>query len=153
MAEIFIDVGIQHIQAIWPKNGTNDAVLYLGLFGGATTTSGTVPPHDATAGASPGGWTEVTGNGYARRVISAAQWGISAVTALGGNTGLKVTGLPQAWTATGTWMVCNGMFLASNTASVASDTAIWFANFDDLIAVTLNSGDTITVTPAMTFFG
>src|SRR3990172_3497872 len=120
MAEIFVDIGLQHIQAVWPKNGTNDAVTYLGLF--ASQTSGTVPVHDITAGASPAGWTEATGFGYARRVISAAQWGASAVTALAGNTGLKVTGLPQAWTATGTWSVSNGMFLASNSASVATDT-------------------------------
>ncbi len=151
MAEIFVDIGIQHIQAIWPKNGTNDAVLYLGLFSSQTQT--TVPDHGVTAGATHGGYVETTGDGYARRVISAAQWGISAVTAQGGITGLKITGLPQAWTATGTWSVSNGLFLASNSGEYATDTAIFFANFDDGVGVTLNSGDTITVTPAITFLG
>jgi hypothetical protein len=148
MGEIFTDLGIQHIQAIWPKNGGNDATMYVGLFG--SLTSGTVPVRDITGGVSPAGWTEVTGWAYARQIISAAQWGISAIN---GN-GLKITGIQLTFpTATGTWSVANGMFLATNVSSMAGDVPIYFANFDDLTNVQLNSGDVIRCTPGIQFDG
>ncbi len=148
MAEIFIDSGIQHIQAIWPKNGSNDAVLYAGLF--ASQDSGTVPSRSAYGGATPSGWTEVTGLAYARVVISAAQWGATAIN----GAGLKITGIQLTFpTATGTWSPANGYFLSTNTASVATDYPICFANFDDVTPVTLNSGDVIRVTPGIQLDG
>lgn len=148
MAEIFVDSGIQHIQAIWPKNGTNDAALYAGLF--ASQDSGTVPSRTAYGGATPSGWTEVTGLAYARMVINANQWGASAVN----GAGLKITGAQLTFpTATGTWSVANGFFLATNVSSMAGDIPIYFANFDDTLSVTLASGDVIRVTPGIQFDG
>jgi hypothetical protein len=140
---LFTNIGIQHILAVWPRSGTNDGVLYVGLFGGLT--SGTVPARDITAGTA-GGWTEVTGYGYARQVVSAGQWGITAIN----GSGLKITAVQVAFpTATGTWMSANGLFMSTNVSAGAGDTPIFFANFDDLSTVVLNSGDQVKITPGL----
>lgn len=56
MAEIFVDEGLDAVLAVFPKNGTNYANLYMGLFTSQTAT--TVPARTATGGAVPSGWTE-----------------------------------------------------------------------------------------------
>lgn len=148
MAEIFPDEGLDKLLGIVPKNGTNLTQLYIGLF--TSQTGSTVPARTATGGAAPSGWTEVTGTSYARQSIAAASWGAPATN---GN-GRKITaGQVTFPTAGGTWAVANGFFLATNSASGAGDTIIYFANFDDVTPVTLNSGDVIKVTPSMQFDG
>ncbi len=145
MAHTYTDTGLSALLGIWPRNGTNDAVAYVGLF--STQTSGTVPNRTAFGGASPGGWTEVTGLGYARQVISAAQWGAGAVN---GN-GYRVTGIQVAFTATGGWAVANGFLLANKVSSQAGDVPYYFANFDSLVSKTLVSGDILKLTPGVQF--
>ena len=70
MASIFPNEGITQIFSIYPKNGTNLPQLYLGFFVSQTPT--TVPNRDATGGATPTGWTEASGAGYARIVVPSA---------------------------------------------------------------------------------
>ena len=142
MAHIVPNQGLSAILSAYIRNGPL-AVTYVGGF--LSQTSGTVPSRTASGAASPVDWTEVTGDGYARRVISAAAWGVPTVN---GN-GVNVTGAQQAWTATGAWSVMNGYFLATNSASHASDRILQFANFDGLSAYTLASGDIFKVTPEM----
>ena len=145
MAHTFTDSGLSALLGIWPRNNANDAVTYVGLF--STQTSGTVPNRTAQGGAAPASWTETTGLGYARRVHSAAGWGVPAVN---GN-GVRITGLQLAFTATGTWAVANGFFLSNLVSSQAGDIPYYFANFDSLVAKTLVSGDVLRITPAVQF--
>lgn len=143
MAEIFVDEGIDKILGIIPKNGTNLASVYIGLFTGLT--GSTVPARTATGGASPAGWTEVTGTSYARQQILAASWGAASTN---GN-GRKITaGQVTFPTAGGAWTRADGFFLATNSASGAGDVLLYFANFDDGVSVTLATGDVIKVTPS-----
>ena len=143
MAHTFTNTGLSALLGIWPRNNTNDAVTYVGLFG--SQTSGTVPSRTAYGGAAPGGWVEAPG--VVRQVISAAQWGVGAVN---GN-GYKITGIQVTFpTATGTYSA-NGFFLASKDSSQAGDIPYFYANFDDLTMLTVNSGDVVKVTPGIQF--
>lgn len=149
MSEIFVDEGLDVIMAIFPKNGAGLGTTYIGLFTSQTAT--TTPARTATGGASPAGWTQATGNGYARQAIAAASWGAQATN---GN-GRKTTG-PQITFPTvgvGGWGTVNGFFLATADSSQSGDKIIFFSNFDDATAVTLNENDIIKVTPSMQFDG
>jgi len=144
MAYIFPDEGLDAIMAIFPKNGTNLASLYIGLFTGLTAS--TVPARTATGGASPSGWTEVTGTSYARVEIAAASWGAQATN---GNGRKSTAGQVTFPTAGGAWTEADGFFLAIASASGATDKVIYFANFDSGLARTLATGDIIKVTPTI----
>lgn len=143
MAEIFVDEGLDKILGIVPKNGTNVSSLYIGLFTGLT--GSTVPARTATGGASPSGWTEVTGTSYARQQILAASWGSPSTNGNGRKISAGQVTFP---TAGGAWTRADGFFLATNSASGAGDVLIYFANFDDTTSVTLATGDVIKVTPS-----
>lgn len=150
MAEIFPDEGIDHIHGIFPKNGTNDATLYLGLF--TSQSASTVPARTATGGAAPAGWTEAAGVGYARQSIAAASWG-SPVTV---GSGRKITAGQVTFPTVGAginWGTANGFFIATHSQSEAGDVIIYFANFDAGIARALVEGVTEKVTPSMQFDG
>ena len=149
MAEIFVDEGLDKIMGIFPKNGTNVATLYIGLFTSQTAT--TVPARTATGGASPSGWTEATGTSYARQSIAAASWGAAATNGSGRRTSAAQVTFPTV--GAGGWGTVNGFFIATNSASGSGDTIIYFANFDDSTAVTLNAADVIKVTPSMQLDG
>jgi len=150
LAEIIVDEGIDHIHSIWPKNGTNDATLYLGLF--TSQTPSTVPARGATGGAAPSGWTEAAGVGYARQAVSAASWGAPATD---GN-GRKITAGQVTFPTVGAginWGTANGYFLATHAVSEAGDVVVCFSNFDAGLARALVEGVTEKVTPAMKFDG
>lgn len=149
MAEIYVDEGIDAIFGVFPKNGANYATLYLGLF--TSQTASTVPDRSATGGSSPSGWTEASGTSYARQSIAAADWGSPATD----STGRKVTASQVTFPAAGSggWGTANGFFVATASASGASDKIVFFANFDDLTAVTINAGDVIKITPSVILLG
>jgi hypothetical protein len=149
MAEIFTDEGIDHIHGVWPKNGSNDATLYIGLFTGLT--GSTVPARGATGGAAPAGWTEVTGVNYARQSIAAGSWGAPATNGNGRKITAGQVTFPTA--GAGGWDEADGFFIATHNQSEAGDAIIYFANFDDLTPSTLNENDVIKVTPSMQFDG
>jgi hypothetical protein len=148
MATIFTDEGLDKLMGIVPKNGTNVTSLYIGLFTGLT--GSTVPARTATGGASPAGWTEVSGTSYARVQILAASWGAQATN---GNGRKSTAGQVTFPTAGGAWTAADGFFLATNSASGAGDVTIYFANFDSGLIRTLATGDVIKVTPAIQFSG
>jgi len=149
MAEIFVDEGLDKIMGIFPKYGTNLASLYMGLF--TSQTASTCPGRTAVGGASPSGWTEATGTSYARVEVANTDWGSASEN---GN-GRKITASQKTFATVGSggWGTVNGFFLASHASSQAGDTIIYFANFDDTTAVTLNENDVIKVTPSMQFDG
>ena len=145
MAEIFVDEGLDDIMAIFPKNGTNLATLYIGLF--TSQTASTVPARSAVL-ATQTGITEATGTAYARQSIAAASWGAQATNGNGRKTTAGQVTFPTV--GAGGWGTANGFFIAD--ASTAGK-CIYAANFDDVTAVTLNAGDVIKVTPTMQFDG
>lgn len=147
MAETFFDEGLDKILGIFPKNGTNLATLYIGLF--TSQTASTVPARTATGGAAPSGITEATGTSYARQAIAAASWGAAATNGSGRKISAGQVTFPAA--GAGGWGTANGFFIASLSASGAGDTLIFAANFDDTTAVTLNATDVIKITPSMQF--
>jgi hypothetical protein len=146
---MFPDEGLDKILSIFPKNGTNLASLYIGLFTSQTET--TVPDRDATGGAAPSGFTEATGTAYARQEIAAASWGANADNGDGRRSAAAQVTFPTVGAAG--WGTVNGFFIASNALSEAGDTLIYFANFDDVTAVTLNENDVIKVTPRIQING
>lgn len=147
MSSILTDEGLDALIAVLPKNGSNYATLYVGLF--TSQTSSTVPSRSATGGASPSGWTEQSGSGYARQSIAAAGWGADSTS----GTGRKTTASSAVtFTASAAWASANnGFFIATQSASGSGDKILYFANFDSGAARTLSaSGDTLSVTPAFT---
>jgi hypothetical protein len=150
MAEIYTDEGLDYKAGIFPKNGTNIATLYLGLF--TSQTASTVPARTATGGAVPAGWAEAAGTGYARQAIAAASWGAPSTN---GN-GRKITAGQVTFSTVGAginWGTANGFFIATLSASGAGDVIICFSNFDAGIARALVEGVTEKVTPSMQFDG
>lgn len=145
MASLLTDEGLDALSAVIPKNGTNYSSLYLGLF--SSQTSSTVPARTATGGASPSGWTEVTGTGYARIAIAAADWGSPSTS----GAGRLITASQKTFTAGGAWTTANGFFIATLSASGAGDKIIVFANFDSGLPRTLANTDTEKVTPSILF--
>jgi hypothetical protein len=149
MAEIFVDEGLDKIMSIFPKNGSNLASLYIGLFTSQSPT--TVPARTAVGGATPSGWTEAAGVAYARQAIAAASWGAQVTNGNGRKSTAGQITFPTV--GAGGWGTANGFFIATLVSSQAGDTIIYFANFDDLTAVTLNVGDSIKITPSMQMDG
>jgi len=149
MAEIFVDEGLDKIMSIFPKNGSNLASLYIGLFTSQSPT--TVPARTAVGGATPSGWTEAAGVAYARQAIAAASWGAQVTNGNGRKSTAGQVTFPTV--GAGGWGTVNGFFIATLVSSQINDAIIYFANFDDLTAVTLNVGDSIKITPAMQMEG
>lgn len=149
MASIFPDEWLDRALNIFPKNGTNISTLYIGLF--TSSTPSTVPARSATGGANPSGWTEATGTNYARVAIQASSWGANVTS----GTGRKTTAseVTFATAGTGGWGTVNGFFLATNASSSAGDTLVYFANFDDLTAETINANATLKITPSIQING
>lgn len=143
MASIYPDEAIDLIHGIFPKNGVNFSTLYIGLFTSQTAT--TVPDRSATGGS---GWTEATGTGYARQSIASSDWGTQATEGDGRKTTANQVTFPAA--GSGGWGTVNGFFIATESTG---GSIIYFANFDDETAVTINAGDIIRITPSMTLLG
>ena len=143
MAEIFPSEGLNLVLAIVPKNGTNAASTYMGLWG-TNFSASTV----GTAANPRSSYTEPSGGAYARQAIAAASWGANADGGGGASEpGRKTTaGQVTFPTATAAWGTVNGFFLADSSTSAAG--ALYFAaNFDDTTAITVNTNDIVKVTP------
>lgn len=148
MAELFPDEGLDYLLGVVPKNGTTPANLYIGLFTNATASTTPV------AGAVLASYTNVTentlaANNYNRITHSAASWGAAA----SGGGGRQTTGTQKTFTCTGSaWTTVNGFYMA-DSASHGSEKAIFYANFDDTQAVTLQVNDTLAITPRWVMLG
>lgn len=148
MSEIFPDEGLDYCLGVVFDALAQDTTFFVGLFTSQSAT--TVPARTATGGASPTGWTEANFTNYARQAISAGAWGSPATN----GSGRKIIG-PQVTFPTGgaSGNTVNGFFIATNSASGAGDTVIYFANFDSGVARVLVTGDIEKVTPAAQFDG
>jgi hypothetical protein len=148
MAELFPSEGLDLILGVFPKGGTNISSLYVGLF------TGYASPSLPASGAALTTVTEMTSGGaygYTRKLITGAVgWNAQAATPNGdGRRVIATSG--QTWTAGANWPAAvNGFFLA-NSATISGGAAIYYAHFDDGAGVTLNSGDSLTVTPWLGF--
>lgn len=150
MAELFPNEGLDYLLGIVPKNGTNLANTYVGLFTGATAS--TTPAATAVLSTSTG-VTEAAYTSYARAVIAAASWGSPGAKTIWSQSARGVTAaevsLPAATAAYAT--AINGFFIA--TAST-SGVALFYSNFDDVTAVpSMAIGDIIKVTPTFGALG
>lgn len=144
MAENFTDEGLDYIMSVIYKGGTQDTTLYAGLF--TSQTASTVPARTATGGAAPSGWTEQTASSgtYARIAIATGDWGAPATNGSGRRIVLSAA---KAFTGFVSAAPANGFFIATNSASGAGDTIIYFANFDSGVSRSnATTSDTINVT-------
>jgi len=150
MAEIFVDQGLDAILTVFPKNGSNYSTLYMGLF--VSQTPSTVPGRTVTDGASPsGGWSEVTGTAYGRQAVGAGGWGAPSTNGNGRKISATQVTMPTA--GAGGWGTINGFFLSTHSGSLAGAQHVYFANFDDGLAIIAGENDIIKVTPSMQFDG
>lgn len=150
MAEIIPNEGLDYILSIFPKNGTNLATAYLGLFTGATAS--TTPSATAVLSTATG-VTEAAYTSYARVAVSAASWGTTGSKTIWSQSARGTTATEFSFPAAGASYATqiNGFFLA--TASTAG-TAIFYSNFDDTTGIaSLAIGDVIKVTPTFGLLG
>lgn len=148
--EIFPDEGLDFLLGIVPKNGTNLATVYLGLF--TSQTASTTPASTAVLATSTG-VTEAAFTGYARVAIPSTDWGSAGAQTIWSQATRGVVAaqksFPAATAAYATGI--NGFFIA--TASTAG-TALWYSNFSDTTAIaSMAIGDICKVTPTWGFGG
>lgn len=136
MASIFPDEGLDYLLNIAFKGGTVDTTLYVGLF--TSQTASTVPARTAIGGASPSGWTEMSAASgtYSRQAIATGDWGSPATNGDGRRIALSAA---ETFTGFVGAAAANGFFIATNSASGAGDTILYFANFDSAAARTFAS--------------
>lgn len=138
MAEIVPDEGLNLKLGIFPKNGTNLATTYLGLFTAFTAT---------TVGSSSQGlssYTEPDFGGYLVQSVASSDWGSVAA----GTGGRKVTAAQKSFpaaTSVGSSLAINGYTLR-NQSTFAGGTALGAANFDEGQVPALAVGDIVRVT-------
>lgn len=150
MAEIIPDEGLDYLLAIFPKNGSNLATAYLGLF--TSQTASTVPASTAVLATSTG-ITEAAYTSYARVAVAAADWGSIGAKTMWSQAGRGVTSSQKSFPAAGAAYATaiNGFFLA--TASTGG-VALLISNWDDSTAIpSLALGDIIRVTPTFGLLG
>lgn len=153
MAEIIPDEGLDYIIGIFPKNGSNIATTYLGLFTGGTAS--TVPSAAATLAAMTGTFAEAGYTGYARQSVAAASWGATGAKTIWTQSARGTTaGQVSFPAATATYSTAiNGFFLCTVASGTAGVSLFW-SNFDDTTAVaTMAIGDIIRVTPTFGLLG
>lgn len=151
MAEIFPDEGLDYLLGIAFKGGTQDTTLFMGLF--TSQTASTVPARTATGGASPSGWTEMAASSgsYARIAIATGDWGSPATNGNGRRIALSAA---KQFTGFVGDAAANGFFLATNSASGAGDTIVYFSNFDSGVARTMATvSDELNITARAQFDG
>jgi hypothetical protein len=144
LAEIIPDEGLDYLLAIFPKNGTNLATAYLGLF--TSQTASTVPAANMVL-ATPTGITEAGYTGYARQSIAAASWGAVGAKTMWAQAGRGTTAGQVSFPAASAIYATpiNGFFLAT---ALTGGVCLFVSNFDDVTAVaSLAINDIIRVTP------
>lgn len=150
MAELIPNEGLDYLLGIFPKNGTNLATGYLGLFTGATAS--TTPAATAVLSTSTG-VTEAGYTSYARVSVPSTDWGSVGSKTIWTQSTRGVTAAEKSFpAATATYSTAiNGFFLAT---ALTAGVALFYSNFDDTTAVaTMAIGDIIKVTPTFGLLG
>ena len=146
MGETFTNEGMDLIMGVFPKNGTNLANTYVGLFTGPGTAS-SVTAMQAAVLATSTNITEASPGGYARQAMAASGWGAQAAGTGAAASGRQSTGAQLSFpAASGAYATAiNGFFLAN---AVSAGISIFVANFDDVTAIaSLALGDIVKITP------
>jgi hypothetical protein len=142
VAEIFPEEGLDIVLGQFPKNATRLTSIYLCLF--TSQTASTV----ITSAQTMADITESAYTNYARQELATATWGAQADV---GTTGRSTTYSQVTFPTCGaTGSTINGFFI-SDILSTTGDKCIAAANFDDVTAVALASGDIIKVTPSVQY--
>lgn len=150
MAETFTLEGLDYMMGIFPKNGSNLATSYCGLWTGPGTAS-TIGTSVSAVMASYSNITEVTLGtwSYARKSIASASWGAQAAgtgAAAGGRQ--STAGQVTFDAATAPYATAINGFLLTTASGHGSEVSIFVANFDDTTAIaSLAIGDIVKVTP------
>lgn len=148
MAETLFDEGIDHIFGIWPKNGVNDATLYIGLF--TSQSASTVAARTTTMAGLGTDIVEASGGGYARKAIAAGSWGAPVTNGAGRRITASQVSFDESTAAYGVTNV-NGFFICT-VATGTAGVLIGQANFDDGAPAVVNSaGIIVRVTPSLQF--
>jgi hypothetical protein len=139
MAEIFPDEGLDIVLGQWPLQATRLTTTYCCLF--TSQTASTV----ITSVQTVANIVETTYTSYARQSMAGATWGAAAA-----GTGGRKTTFPQMTfpTVGTTGATINGFFIGDASPPTK---CIAQANFDDVTAVVLATGDIIKVTPTVQF--
>lgn len=138
MAEIVPDEGLNLKLGIFPKNGTNLATMYLGLFTAFTA---------STVGSSSqqmSSYTEPDFGSYLVQSVASSDWGSVAA----GTGGRKVTASQKSFpaaTSVGSSLAINGYTLR-NQSTFAGAVCLGAANFDEGQVPALSVGDIVRVT-------
>lgn len=152
MSEIFPDEGLDLILGIVPKNGTNLATTYVGLF--TSQTASTVPASTAVLSTYTG-VAEAAPTSYARQSIAAASWGATGAKTIWSQSGRGTTAGQVSFPAAGAAYATaiNGFFIC-NASGHGSEIGLFYSNFDDTTAIaSLALGDIVKVTPTWGMLG
>jgi len=150
MAETFTLEGLDLMMGVFPKNGTNLATSYCGLWTGpgtastvGTSVSATMASYTNIAEVTLGTWS------YARQSIAAASWGAFSTGTGAAAGGRQVTaGQVTFPAATASYATAINGFLLCDASAHGSEKSIFVANFDDTTAIaSLAIGDIVKVTP------
>lgn len=152
MAELIPNEGLDYMLGIFPKNGTNLATTYLGLFTGATasTTPGATAVLATATGVTEAGYTS-----YARVSVASTDWGSVGGKTIWSQSARGTSASEKSFpAATATYPTAiNGFFLAT-TSGTGTGVSLFYSNFDDETAVaTMAIGDIIKVTPTYGMLG
>jgi hypothetical protein len=151
--EIFPDEGLDLIQTIFPKGGTNLTTTYLFLWTGATAST---TPASTCVLATSTGISEAAYTSYARQAMAAATWGTLGAKTIwtqgGRGTAYPQVSFPAAGGSYAT--AINGFGITNQLATGAGSIGIALSNFDDVTGVaTMAIGDVIKVTPTFGLLG
>jgi hypothetical protein len=150
--EIIPDEGLDYILAIFPKNGTNIATTYAGMF---TSQTATTTPASTAVLATATGVTEAGYTGYLRVSIAAATWGATGAKTIWSQTGRGTTATQVSFPAATapSAVALNGFFIAT-TSGTGTGVALMYSNWDDTTAVaSLAIGDIVRLTPTFGLLG
>lgn len=143
MAEIVPDEGLDVLLGIYPKNGTNLATTYLGLF--TAFTASTVGSNSQTMSS----YTEPDFGAYLVQSVASTDWGAAAA----GTGGRKVVAAQKSFpaaTSVGSSLAINGYTLR-NQSTFSGAKCLGAANFDEGQVPALAIGDIVRVTATQQF--
>ena len=153
IADLFPDEGLDYLLGIVPKNGTNLANTFLGLYtaGGGTSVPGGLTLA-AIGGLGTSGYAEVSATqwaSYTRQTHAAGSWGAAGASTIWSTVGRKVDGSQMTFLAPAApYSPTNpiaGFFLAT---AITGGVALYYSNFGDGSTIaSLAIGDIVKVTP------
>lgn len=152
MAELFPDEGLDYILGVFPRQTQSPpASLNAGFF--SSQTASTVPGRTAVLSTATGVTELTSAGGYARANITNGQWQAPATNGSGRRTSIAANGVVFA-ESTGAYSATVNGFFISPASTIGAGVALFYANFDDTTAITVNAaGFTVRLAPFWQFDG